>query len=60
MIENYKKRFLDMPGRTDTRKFNLHAVITNQPVEVNSCPLPINMQEIVQKEVTEMMGMGVI
>lgn len=59
LLEKYGELLSDMPGRTNVIECKLDCT-TATPVYVKQYPLPLMLQESVEKEVDEMLRLGII
>ena len=59
LLCEYDDVFTDVPGRTDVGKHEIK-LTSSEPVRSKSYPIPYHKKEILQKEIDEMIRMGVI
>ena len=59
LLHAFQDIFSDVPGSTDLGEHRIH-LLTDEPVRAKPYPLPYNMRAVVEKEVTDMIKLGVI
>ncbi|XP_040077970.2 uncharacterized protein LOC120849798 [Ixodes scapularis] len=59
LLESFQEVFSDLPGRTNLVKCQLK-LTTDVPVQVRQYPLAFALQEAVEKEIGDMLSLGII
>ena len=59
LLEQYSDIFTDVPGSTDLAEHRIE-LSSSDPVRLRPYPLPYNMRVVVEKEVQDMLKLGVI
>ena len=59
LLEEFSDIFTELPGCTDWEQHEIK-LTTDEPVRAKSYPLPYSMREVIDKEIDEMLKLGII